>query len=93
MTIESLNLTQLESKVLETFIAQLYAEVGFSDVEERDIVKATKLPEVVVHVTLIGLIQKGIVKAENINDTTLIHLNEEYWDLHTRWSVEMEWSK
>jgi hypothetical protein len=93
MTIESLNLNEFETIVLESFIAQLYAEVGFSDVEERDIVKSTKLPEVVVHGSLIGLIQKGIVRAENINDTTLIHLNEEYWGLHTRWSVEMEWTK
>ena len=93
MTIETLNLSQLEEKVLDAFIAQLYSNIGVSDVQEKDLVKVTKLSEIIVRGMLLALMQKGIVRVENHGENTIIFLCEEYWDLHPRWSVEKEWSK
>jgi DNA-binding MarR family transcriptional regulator len=89
MTISELNLTELESKTLSTFIDCLYAEPGFSDVDVNDISEITKISTKTIRGALGSLVKKGFVTI-NTNDSgyDIIDLNTKYWYL-----VNEEWAE
>ena len=87
MQISELNLTELETKTLQSLINGLYAEPGFSDVDAKDIATATGISTKVIRGALGSLVKKGIVWIEDIEDYEIIHLNEQYWGL-----VNEEWA-
>ena len=53
--------TELEQKVLESLIDNLYAEPGFSDVDATDLSEWTGIPTKQVRGVLSSLIKKGVV--------------------------------
>ena len=89
--IKVLNLTQLEEQVLVSFISQLYAEAGFSDVDAADIARDIKVDIKSVRGSLGSLVRKGIVGIDS-NDSgyQIIYLNQKYWTLHPQWKNEVD---
>lgn len=88
MQISELNLTELETKTLQSLINGLYAEPGFSDVDAKDIATATGISTKVIRGALGSLVKKGIVWIEdNGCGYEIIHINEQYWGL-----VNEEWA-
>lgn len=90
MNINELNLTELESKTLSTFIDCLYAEPGFSDVDVNDISECTGISTKIIRGALGSLVKKGIVTI-NTNDSgyDIIDLNTPYWHLvNESWAEE-----
>jgi DNA replication protein DnaD len=89
--IKNLNLTELETTILTSFISHLYAEEGFSDVEASDLAKWTKTDIKIVRGGLGSLIKKGIVSIFQQQGETqnhfyqIIYLNEQYYNLHPVW--------
>ena len=82
MTINELNLTELEGKTLQSFIDHLYAEPGFSDVDVRDISKDLGIDTKVIRGALGSLVKKGIVQIEaNDSKYDIIYLYPKYWGL------------
>lgn len=84
--------TILEKQVLDSLIALLYAEPGFSDVDANDIAKETKLSTKIIRGVLSSLVKKGVIHLDE-TDTynapktyVLIYLKESYWHLHPEWS-------
>ncbi len=93
MNISELNLTELESKTLSTFIDCLYAEPGYSDVDVKDISECTNIPTKSIRGALGSLVKKGIVTV-NPNDSgyDIIDLNVNYWHLvNESWAEEAEY--
>ena len=90
MESHNLKLTEMESQVLESFIGELYAEPGFSDVDAKDLSKITKIPMNSIRGVLSSLVKKGIVSLENSDDNTfiIIYLNEPFYYLHPVWKNE-----
>lgn len=83
-----LNLTELESKTLTTFIGGLYAEPGFSDVDVSDLSSELEISTKVLRGVLGSLVKKGIVSIENNGGGyDIIHMREKYWYL-----VNEEWA-
>ena len=90
MMINELNLTELETKTLTTFIGGLYAEPGFSDVDVNDLSSELKISTKVLRGALGSLVKKGIVCIDN-NDGAydIIYLNKPYWYLvNESWAEE-----
>lgn len=89
MNINELNLTELESKTLSTFIDCLYAEPGYSDVDANDISECNGVSTKIIRGALGSLVKKGIVTI-NTNDSgyDIIDLNTKYWYL-----VNEEWAE
>jgi DNA-binding IscR family transcriptional regulator len=90
MTINELNLTELETKTLTTFIGGLYAEPGFSDVDVNDLSSELGISTKVLRGALGSLVKKGIVCIDN-NDGAydIIYLNKPYWSLvNESWAEE-----
>jgi predicted transcriptional regulator len=91
----NLSLTELETKVLESLINNLYAEPGFSDVDAKDISKEIGISTKSIRGALGSLVKKEIVSLEETNtygaseQYVLIHLNREYWYLHPEWKNEV----
>ena len=88
--INELNLTELETKTLTTFIGGLYAEPGFSDVDVNDLSSELKISTKVLRGALGSLVKKGIVCIDN-NDGAydIIYLNKPYWYLvNESWAEE-----
>jgi predicted transcriptional regulator len=90
----NLQLTDLENKVLEALINELYAEPGFSDVDAHDISKTTGVSTKSIRGALSSLVKKGIVTLME-TDTygadkqyVLIYLNQNFWYLHPEWKNE-----
>lgn len=85
-----LNLTELESLTLTTFIGGLYAEPGFSDVDVNDLSKELSIPTKVLRGVLGSLVKKGIVSIEeNGGGYDIIHMREKYWYLvNEDWASE-----
>ena len=82
MTINELNLTELESKTLQSFIDHLYAEPGFSDVDVKDIAKDLGIDTKVIRGALGSLVKKGIVQVDtNDSKYDIIYLSPKYWGL------------
>ena len=82
MNISELNLTELESKTLQSLIDGLYAEPGYSDVDANDIAKDLGISTKIIRGALGSLVKKGIVTLdENDSKYVIIYLNTEYWGL------------
>ena len=92
MNIENLNLTELESKVLESFIGGLYAEPGFSDVDANDIASDLGISTKIIRGALGSLVKKGIVSLdENDSGYVIIYLNKNYWGMvNENWAEAAE---
>lgn len=90
MTIENLNLTELESKTLNTFVACLYAEPGFSDVDVNDLSSELEISTKIIRGALGSLVKKGVVTIEkNDSNYDIIYLNTPYWHLvNENWAEE-----
>jgi predicted transcriptional regulator len=99
MESHNLQLTALETKVLETLINGLYAEPGFSDVDAKDLQSETGISTRSIRGVLSSLIQKGIIYIEATDSCDfygkknpvyqLIYLRREFWYLHPRWKEDM----
>jgi transcription initiation factor IIE alpha subunit len=87
------NLTEREATALDSLISLLYAEAGFSDVDANDICNDTGISKRSIGGVLGSLAKKGYVSMQD-TDTygekiyTLIYLNEEYYYLHPKWSMQ-----
>jgi hypothetical protein len=90
MNITELNLTELETKTLTTFIGGLYAEPGFSDVDVNDLSSELGIPTKVLRGALGSLVKKNIVFVdENNSGYAIIYLNKPYWGLvNESWAEE-----
>ena len=90
MTINELNLTELETKTLTTFIGGLYAEPGFSDVDVNDLSSELGISTKVLRGALGSLVKKNIVFVdENDGGYDIIYLNKPYWGLvNESWAEE-----
>jgi hypothetical protein len=90
----SLSLTAMETQVLETLIANLYAEPGFSDVDAHDISRATGIPTKSIRGVLSSLVKKDIIWLDETNNWgtkdqyVIIYLSPAYWYLHPQWKNE-----
>ena len=95
----NLNLTALETTVLETLIDSLYAEPGFSDVDAHDIARDTKISTKSIRGALSSLVKKGIVSLEETDNWgakeqfVIIYLNNSHWYLHPEWKEEYDSEK
>ncbi len=92
MNISELNLTELETITLSTFIDCLYAEPGYSDVDVNDISECTNIPTKSIRGALGSLVKKGIIFIDkNDSGYDIIYLNKEYWYLvNESWAEEAE---
>jgi predicted transcriptional regulator len=90
MNISELNLTELESKTLESFVGGLYAEPGFSDVDVNDIASDLGISTKIIRGALGSLVKKGIVQIEtNDSGYDIIYLDTKYWSLvNESWAEE-----
>jgi DNA-binding MarR family transcriptional regulator len=90
MNISELNLTELESKTLESFIGGLYAEPGFSDVDVNDIASDLGISTKIIRGALGSLVKKGIVTIyTNDSGYDIIYLDTKYWPLvNESWAEE-----
>jgi predicted DNA-binding transcriptional regulator len=90
MNITELNLTELESKTLDSFIGGLYAEPGFSDVDVNDIASELGISTKIIRGALGSLVKKGIIQIEtNDSGYDIIYLNTKYWPLvNENWAEE-----
>jgi hypothetical protein len=85
----NLNLTPLETQVMESFISLLYAEAGFSDVDAKDLSADTGIPTRSIRGVLSSLVQKGIINIEdNGAGFQIVYLSKSHWYLHPEWKNE-----
>jgi predicted transcriptional regulator len=90
----NLELTKLETTVLETLINGLYAEPGFSDVDAHDISRDTGISTKSIRGALSSLVKKGIVSLMETSpygaekQYVIIYLNQSFWYLHPEWKNE-----
>ena len=81
--------TELENKVLASFINGLYAEPGFSDVDANDISRDINIPTKQVRGALGSLVKKGVVTIiTNDSNYDIIYLNESHYHLHPKWNQQ-----
>ena len=93
MQIKDLKLTQLEEKVLTSFIRMCptIAEAGFSDVDAKDIAEDINVNIKSVRGSLGSLVRKEIIDIDgNDSGYQIIYLRPKYWILHPEWKYEME---
>jgi DNA-binding MarR family transcriptional regulator len=92
MNISELNLTELETITLSTFIGCLYAEPGYSDVDVNDISECTNIPTKSIRGALGSLVKKGIIFIDkNDSGYDIIYLDKKYWHLvNESWAEEAE---
>ena len=82
MNINELNLTELESKTLNTFVSCLYAEPGFSDVDVKDLSDELGISTKIIRGVLGSLVKKGVVTIDNNGQGyDIIYLTTPYWHL------------
>ena len=88
--IQKENLTVLEKQTIQSFINDLYAEPGFSDVSPQDLSRLTKIPMKSLRGVLGSLVQKGYVSIADGKDMQLdcdiVYLDESFYYLHPNWS-------
>lgn len=95
----NLQLTNLETQVLENLIDNLYAEPGFSDVDAKDISRNTGIPTKSIRGVLSSLIKKEIIQLDETHtfgapeQYVLIYLNPSHWYLHPEWKEEYDSEK
>jgi hypothetical protein len=86
----NLNLTELETKTLTSFIDGLYAEPGFSDVDANDLSNWTEIDIKSIRGVISSLVKKGIVSIyDNGAGFQIIYLNTGFYYLHPRWKDEV----
>ena len=87
------NLTSLEQTVLNTFINELYAEPGFSDVSPQDLQQLTKIPMKSLRGVLGSLCKKNLIYIEDKNylgtDFDIVYLQGNAYHLHPEWKNEI----
>lgn len=84
-----IELTELESKTLTTFVDCLYAEPGFSDVDVNDLSECLGISTKIIRGALGSLVKKGVVTIEkNDSNYDIIYLNTSYWYL-----VNEDWAE
>jgi len=93
----TIKLTTLETVVLDELIKGLYAEPGFSDVSDADLVSQTGIPAKSIRGVLGSLTKKGLIfqltaKELGIDDPycdfkTIVYLDEAHHNLHPEWSL------
>jgi predicted DNA-binding transcriptional regulator len=90
MNISELNLTELESKTLDSFVGALYAEPGFSDVDVNDIASELGISTKIIRGALGSLVKKGIIFIDtNDSGYDIIYLDTKYWPLvNENWAEE-----
>jgi hypothetical protein len=92
-TLKDLNLTELETRFMESFIGELYAEPGFSDVGLEDMAGMLKVNINVIKGVVGSLVKKGIIwigeKEWLGSDCDIIYLVRDYQYLHPEWSKEL----
>ena len=98
METSTIYFTQPETQVLTELIDGLYAEPGFSDVSDHDLVNKTGIPAKVIRGVLSSLIKKGIIyqltarelgiQGEDFN--TIVYLESAHYNLHPEWKLELE---
>jgi predicted transcriptional regulator len=89
----NLQLTSMETQVMESLINNLYAEPGFSDVDAHDLSRQTRIATKSIRGVLSSLVKKGIVTIDNNcgnGEYELIYLNESHWYLHPEWKTEYD---
>ena len=95
----NLQLTDLETQVLENLINNLYAEPGFSDVDAKDISSSTGIPMKSIRGVISSLVKKGIVHLEETDNMwaseqfVIIYLHDSHWYLHPQWKEEYDSEK
>jgi ribosomal protein S25 len=89
-----LELTELESKVLNELISGLYAEPGFSDVSPSDLSEGTGIKMNVLRGVLGSLSKKDVINVEDKkylgSSDDIVYLNSSHWHLHPQWKTEVE---
>lgn len=92
MNINELNLTELESKILNTFVSCLYAEPGFSDVDVNDLSEELGISTKILRGALGSLVKKGVVTIDtNDSGYDIIYLSTPYWYMvNESWAEEAE---
>jgi DNA-binding MarR family transcriptional regulator len=82
-------LTELESKTLNTYVSCLYAEPGFSDVDVNDLSEELGISSKILRGVLASLVKKGVVTLnKNESNYVIIDLNTKYWYL-----VNEDWAE
>jgi len=91
--IQQENLTVMEKQTMQTFIDDLYAEPGFSDVSPQDLSRSTGIPMKSLRGVLGSLVQKGYIWIADGKDMGLeidiVYLNESFYYLHPEWKEEI----
>jgi transcription initiation factor IIE alpha subunit len=85
-----IELTELETKTLNTFVSCLYAEPGFSDVDANDLSEELGISTKIIRGVLGSLVKKGLVTIDNNGQGyDIIYLNTPYWYLvNENWAEE-----
>lgn len=79
-------LTAMEQKTLDVFVANLTEEESFSDVAPEDLSGLTGIPIRQLRGVLSSLAQKGIVYIEQRHkDVSIVYLHPSFYHLHPRW--------
>jgi len=95
MESHNLQLTKMETTVLEALIDGLYAEPGFSDVDAKDLSTKTGISTRSIRGVLSSLSKKEIIWLEETDNMwaeqqyVLIYLSKNFWYLHPKWKEEM----
>lgn len=84
-------ITQLECQCLEAIINDLYAEVGFSDIDATDVAARVGLDIKTVRGVLGSLDKKGFIDVSDANDSgfKIIYLCTQHYNLHEAWAEEL----
>lgn len=90
MRISELNLTELETKTMNSLVGSLYAEPGFSDVDVNDISNELSISTKIIRGALGSLVKKEIITIDaNDSGYDIIYLNKPYWGLvNESWAAE-----
>ena len=102
----NLQLTALETKVMEAYIDGLYAEPGFSDIDAKDLSNETGISTRTIRGVISSLVQKGIINIQETDNYAIvrgrmkqipgfqiIYLNPSHWYLHPEWKSEYDSEK
>jgi hypothetical protein len=88
----NLQLTPMETQVMEAFISDLYAEPGFSDVSPQDLQRMTKIPMTSFKGVIGSLTKKGLIHIADGRDMgiefDIVYLSSDYYYLHPEWKNE-----
>jgi hypothetical protein len=88
----NLQLTSMETQVMEAFIDDLYAEPGFSDVSPQDLQKKTGIPMASFKGVLGSLAKKGLIWIADGRDMgieiDIVYLSDDHYHLHPLWKDE-----